>query len=52
MTNQQMITAILQAIQTPSNLQILLQLVIANNIGNASTAQLQAMCQALGIMTS
>lgn len=52
MTNQQMITAILNAIQTEANLNTMLILMITNNIGNVSTAQLQAMCAALGIPTS
>jgi hypothetical protein len=49
MTNAQMIAAILAAIQTQANLTTLLQLMISNNIGNVQTAQLQAMCKALGI---
>lgn len=49
MTNAQMVTAILTAIQTQSNLLILMQLVIQSNIGNVQTAQLEAMCAALGI---
>lgn len=52
MSNQDMITAILTSIQTESNLVILLQAMIANNIGNVPPAQLQAMCAALGIPTS
>lgn len=52
MSNQDMITAILTAIQTDSNLLLLLRLMIANNIGNVQTPQLQAMCTALGIATS
>lgn len=47
-----MITAILNAIQTEANLNTMLILMITNNIGNVSTAQLQAMCAALGIPTS
>lgn len=52
MTNEQMIAAILSSIQTQSNLLILMQAMIADNIANASTTDLQAMCQALGIPTS
>lgn len=52
MSNQDMITAILNSIQTESQLIILLQAMIANNIGNVSSAQLVAMCQILGIATS
>lgn len=52
MTNQQMITAILNSVATDSNLIILLRLAVTTNIGNVSTAQLQAMCAALGIPTS
>lgn len=52
MTDQQKIQAILQAIQTESQLVLLLQTMIANNIGNVPSAQLQAMCQVLGIQTS
>lgn len=52
MTNQQMVAAILQSIQTESNLVLLLQAMIANNINNVPTAQLQAMCAVLGINTS
>lgn len=52
MSNQDMINAILASIQTESNLILLLQAMIANNIGNVSTQQLQAMCALLGIPTS
>lgn len=52
MTNQQMIAAILNSIQTESNLILLLQTMIANNISNVPTANLQAMCAVLGISTS
>ena len=52
MSNQDMINAILTSIQTQSNLNTLLQLMISNNIINVSTAQLQAMCAALNINTS
>lgn len=52
MTNQQMIAAILSSIQTQSNLVLLLQAMIANNIVNVPTANLQAMCTVLGIDTS
>lgn len=49
MTQQQMITAILSAIQTQDNLNLLLQTMIANNIDVVPIPQLQAMCQVLGI---
>lgn len=52
MTNQQMITEILNAIQTQNNLNTLLILMITNNIGNVSTLQLQAMCQVLNLPIS
>lgn len=49
MTQQQMIAAILQSIQTESNLVLLLQTMISNNIGNVPMANLQSMCTVLGI---
>lgn len=49
MTNQQMITAILSAIQTQSQLTLLLQAMIATNIGNVDVTKLQSMCTVLGI---
>lgn len=55
MTNQEMITAILQAIQTDANLMILLRRMVANNINvvvpadGSASPQLQAICLALGI---
>lgn len=55
MTNQEMITAILQAIQTDANLMILLRRMVANNINvvvpadRSVSPQLQAICLALGI---
>lgn len=52
MSNQDMITAILTAIQTQVNLNTLLIAMITNNIGGQSTQQLQAMCAVLGIPTS
>lgn len=58
MTNQEMVAAILQAIQTESNLVILLQIMIANNINNlipsdgSTSPQLLAACNALGIQTT
>lgn len=52
MSNQDMITAILSAIQTQSQLNLLLVTMISNNIGGQSTGQLQAMCAVLGISTS
>lgn len=52
MSNQDMIAAILSAIQTDDNLHKLLRAMIANNIGNVPTANLQAMCLVLGIATS
>lgn len=58
MTNQQMIAAILQSIQTDSNLLILLRVIVANNISNvipqdgSLSPQLLIACQALSINTS
>lgn len=58
MTNQQMIAAIIQAIQTDTNLLILLRLSVTNNIVNVIPAdgslstQLLMACQVLGINTS
>lgn len=58
MTNQQMALAIIQSIQTDSNLLILLRLMITNNLPNviptdgSLSPQLMAACQALGIQTS
>lgn len=52
MTNTQMIAAVLNSIQTDANLMTLLRLMVANNIVNVNTAQLQAMCNALGIVTT
>lgn len=44
-----MITSILNAIQTDSNLFLLLRTMIGNNIGNVTTQQLQAMMTVLGL---
>lgn len=58
MTNQQMLQAIIQSIQTDSNLIILLRLVVTNNLPNVIPAdgsispQLLAACNSLGIKTS
>lgn len=58
MTNQDMVTAIIQSIQTDSNLIILLRLMITNNLPNvipqdgSISPQLMVACQALGIPTS
>lgn len=49
MSDQDKINAIVDAIQADPNLLILLRMMITNNIGNAPSAQLTAMCQALGI---
>lgn len=49
MSDQDKITAILASIQTDANLLILMKLIVANNIGNASTTQLNMICQVLGI---
>ena len=49
MTQQQMIAAILSAIQEQNNLNLLLQMMITNNINVVPIPQLQAMCQVLGI---
>lgn len=51
MTDQDKITAILNAIQTESQLILLLQTMIANNIVNVPSANLTVMCQILGIST-
>lgn len=52
MSNQDMITAILSSIQTEGNLELLLRAMIANNLPNVSTIQLQNLCAALGIPTA
>lgn len=58
MTNQQMIQAIIQSIQTDTNLLILIRVLVSNNIVNVVPAdgslspQLLAACQALGINSS
>lgn len=49
MTDQQKITAILQAIQTDSNLLKLLRLSVTNNLSNVPSAQLDIIMQALGL---
>lgn len=55
MSNQDMITAILQAVQNDTKLMALLRIMIANNINNvvpndgSLSPQLLAACQALGI---
>lgn len=52
MTQDQMIAAILQSIQTDANLLLIMRLMIANNINNAPLANIQGMCTALGINTA
>lgn len=58
MSNQDMITAILNSIQTDANLIILLRFMINRNIYNvvpvdgSISPQLQMACQVLGIATS
>lgn len=52
MSNQDMITAIINAIQTDANVIILMRTMITNNIVNVPTPNLQAICAALGIPTS
>lgn len=58
MSNQDMITAILAAIQQDANLLKLLRFTVTNNIGNvvppdnSPSPQLMAACQLLGIDTS
>lgn len=58
MSNQDMITAIINSIQTDANLLILLRLMFSHNIYNlvpadgSTSPQLQAACQSLGIQTS
>lgn len=49
MSDQDKITAILDAIQSDANLFALLRLMIARNIVNVPSIQLDAMMQALGI---
>lgn len=49
MTDAQKIQAILTAIQTDSQLFLLLRTMITNNIGNVPSANLDAMMQVLGI---
>lgn len=57
MSNQQMIQAILQSIQTDANLLILIRLLVSNNLSNvvpvdgSLSPQLLMACQALGIQT-
>lgn len=52
MSNQDMITAILNAIQTDENVIILVRALITGNIPNVPTATLQAAMQALGLTTT
>lgn len=58
MTNQQMVAAIIQSIQSDANLLILIRLLVSNNIVNVIPAdgslspQLLMACQTLGINTS
>lgn len=52
MSDQDMITAIINAIQTDSNLILLMRAVVTNNIGNVQTSQLQAMMTLLNLPTS
>lgn len=52
MSNDAMIAAILAAIQTDANLLILLRALVNHNVPLVSTAQLQGMCNALGISTT
>lgn len=49
MTDQDKITAILNAIQDNNQLMLLLKTMIANNIVNVPSANLTAMCYILGI---
>lgn len=49
MTDQDMQTAIIQAIQTDSTLIALMRVAVANNIPNLDTAHLTAMMNALNI---
>lgn len=51
MSDQDMIIAILNSIQIDTNLFMLLRAMIANNINNVPSANLQAMCALLGIST-
>lgn len=50
MSDADKITAILNAIQTDVNLMLLLRIMIANNIGNVPSANLDAMMHALGLV--
>lgn len=58
MTNEQMIAAIISAIQTDANLITLMRLMLSNNISNvvppddSPSPQLLAACHVLGIDTS
>lgn len=52
MSNQDMITAIITAIQDNAKLMLVMRIGIMNNIGNLDTVHLQALCAALGIDTS
>lgn len=52
MNDQDMMTAIIASIQTQSNLLLLLQAMIANNVPIQTTTKLQMMCAILGIDTS
>lgn len=49
MTDQDKITAILNAIQDNNQLMLLLRTMISNNIVNVPSANLNAMCYVLGI---
>lgn len=49
MSQADMIAAIINAIQTDSNLLILLRGAVTNNIGNVPILQLQAIMTALGL---
>lgn len=49
MDQQDMITAIINAIQTDANLIILMRGAVTNNIGNVSITQLQSIMTALGL---
>lgn len=52
MSDQDKITAILSSIQTDANLLALLRLSVTRNIGFVPSANLDAICAALGIDTS
>lgn len=49
MSDQDRVTAIINAIQTDETLLSVLRILVSNNLPNTSSDQLQALCLALGI---